>query len=95
LGVAKVNFATTPRQARLAATREKLVNYREVMDPHPFLGMGGGDDALVTRRAAAKPKVKELLEASGFAKKAGQVFARQRQAASRWGEARKNRGGSK
>jgi fructose/tagatose bisphosphate aldolase len=95
LAVAKVNLATALKQACLAATCEKLVNYRELMNPHPLLGMGGGDDALVTGRAAVKPKVKESLEAFGFAWKAGQVFARQRQAASGWGEARKNRGGSK
>jgi hypothetical protein len=81
LGVAKVNFATALKQACLAATREKLVNYREPRNPHPSLGMGGRDGAPVAGREAAKLKVKELLEAFGFAWKTGQVFERQRQAA--------------
>jgi len=70
LGVAKVNFGTALKQAYLAAVREKLVNYREPMNPHPFLGMGGTEDVLVAGREAVKLKVKELLEAFGSAGKA-------------------------
>jgi fructose/tagatose bisphosphate aldolase len=69
-GVVKVNFGTVLKQAYLAAIREKLVNYREPMNPHPFLGMGGRDDVLVAGREAVKSKVKELLEAFGSAWKA-------------------------
>ena len=50
---------------------------------------------LVAEREAVKLPVKELLEAFGFAWKAGQVFERQGQATSSWGEAGKNRGGGK
>jgi hypothetical protein len=78
----------------LAATRENLVNYQEARNPHPFLGMGGRDDALVAGREAAKLNVKGLLEAFGFAWKAGYIFERQRQAASLLGESLKNRGGN-
>jgi fructose/tagatose bisphosphate aldolase len=70
LGVAKVNFGTALKQAYLAAAREKLVNYREPMNPHPFLGMGGTEDMLVAGREAVKLKVKELLEAFGSARRA-------------------------
>jgi hypothetical protein len=58
------------KQGYLAATREKLVNYREPMNPHPFLGMAGRDDVLVAGKEAVKGKVKELLEAFGSAWKA-------------------------
>jgi hypothetical protein len=57
--------------------------------------MCGRDDVLVAEREAVKLPVKELLEAFGFAWKAGQVFERQGQATSSWGEAGKNRGGGK
>jgi fructose/tagatose bisphosphate aldolase len=70
LGVAKVNFGTVLKQAYLAGIREKLANYREPMNPHPFLGMGGRDDVLVGGREAVKLKVKELLQAFGSAGKA-------------------------
>jgi ketose-bisphosphate aldolase len=69
-GVVKVNFGTALKQAYLAAIREKLLNYREPMNPHPFLGMGGRDDVLVAGREAVKSKVKELLEAFGSVGKA-------------------------
>jgi len=70
LGVAKVNFGTVLKQAYLAAVREKLPKYREPMNPHPFLGMGGQDDILVAAKDAVKLKVKELLRAFGSAGKA-------------------------
>lgn len=70
LGVAKVNYGTALKQAYLAAMREKLANYREPMNPHPFLGMGGRDDVLVAAREAVKTKAKELLVAFGSAGKA-------------------------
>jgi hypothetical protein len=63
-------IGTALKQAYLAASREKLVNYREPMNPHPFPGMGGRDDVLVAGREAEKGKVKELLEAFGSAWKA-------------------------
>jgi hypothetical protein len=44
------------KQAYLAASREKLVNYREPMNPHPFFGMDGRDDVLVAGREAVKGK---------------------------------------
>jgi ketose-bisphosphate aldolase len=94
-GVVKVNFGTVLKQAYLAAIREKLVNYREPMNPHPFLGMGGRDDVLVAGREAVKRKVKELLEAFGSAWKAQQLFEPHCQAASRMGETLKNRGDRK
>ena len=65
-----VNFGTVLKQAYLAAIREKLVNYQEPVNPHPFLGMGGRDDVLVAGREAVKRKVRELLEAFGSAWKA-------------------------
>ena len=63
-------IGTVLKQAYLATTREKLVNYREPMNPHPFLGMRGRDDVLVAGREAVKCKVKKLLEAFGPAWKA-------------------------
>ena len=56
--------------AYLAATPEKLVNYRKPMNPYLFLGMGGRDDVLAAGREAVKGKVKELLEAFASAGKA-------------------------
>ena len=95
LGVAKVNFGTVLKQAYLAAIREKLLDYREPMNPHPFLGMGGGADVLVAGREAVTRKVKELLLAFGSAWKAQELFEPHCQVASRMGDALKNRGGSK
>lgn len=69
-GIAKVNFGTALKQAYLAALREKLAHYREPMNPHPFLGMGGSDDVLTAGREAVKQKVKEWLAAFGSAGRA-------------------------
>jgi ketose-bisphosphate aldolase len=70
LGVAKVNFGTVLKQAYLAAVREKLAAYREPMDPHPFLGMGGRQDILTAGREAVKAKVQEIIRFCGSAGKA-------------------------
>jgi fructose/tagatose bisphosphate aldolase len=67
LGVAKFNFGTTLKQVYLAAVREKLAQYAEPMNPHPFLGMGGEKDIMVAGREAVKQRVKELIETYGFA----------------------------
>jgi fructose-bisphosphate aldolase class II len=67
LGVAKFNFGTTLKQVYLKALREKLAQYTEPMNPHPFLGMGGEKDILVAAREAVKKRVKELIETYGFA----------------------------
>jgi ketose-bisphosphate aldolase len=92
LGVAKINFGTVLKQAYLAAIRDKLMNYREPMNPHPFLGMGGREDVLVAGREAVKGKVRELLEAFGSAWESQQLFEPYCQATSRMGETSKNRG---
>jgi ketose-bisphosphate aldolase len=68
-GVAKINFGTVLKQAYLEATRNKLAEYAEPMNPHPFLGMGGPDDLLMAGRKAVKQKVKELLRQCGSAAK--------------------------
>ena len=70
LGVAKVNFGTGLKQAYLAAIGEKLGKYKVPMSPHPFLGMGGGNDLLVAGREAVKTEVVKLLRAYGSAGKA-------------------------
>jgi hypothetical protein len=64
------------------------------MNPHPFLGMGGRDDVLVAGREAVKLKVKELLEAFGSAWKADS-FLNLSASGVAWGEALRNRGGSR
>jgi len=69
LGVAKFNFGTALKQAYLAAVREKLGAYREPMNPHLFLGMGGAEDLMVAGKEAVKQKVKELIQQYGFAGK--------------------------
>jgi fructose-bisphosphate aldolase, class II len=69
LGVAKFNFGTALKQAYLAAVREKLARYREPMNPHLFLGMGGAEDLMVAGKEAVKQKVKELIQQYGFAGK--------------------------
>ena len=69
LGVAKFNFGTVLKQAYLAAVREKLARYREPMNPHLFLGMGGAEDLMVAGKEAVKHKVKELIQQYGFAGK--------------------------
>jgi fructose-bisphosphate aldolase class II len=69
LGVSKFNFGTILKQTYLAAVREKLAAYREPMNPHPFLGMGGAEDMMVGGREAVKAKVKELIQEFGFAGK--------------------------
>ena len=40
------------------------------MNPHPFVGMGGGKDILVAAREAVKREVVKLLQAFGSADKA-------------------------
>ncbi len=69
LGVAKFNFGTALKQAYLAAVREAIKIYREPMNPHIFLGMGGSEDIMVAGREAVKLKVKELIQNYGFAGK--------------------------
>jgi ketose-bisphosphate aldolase len=66
-GVAKINFGTGLKQAYLEAVRSRLTEYRQPMSPHPFLGIGGGEDVLVAGRNAVKEKVKELIEMCGSA----------------------------
>lgn len=70
LGVRKINFGTILKQTYLKAVQKKLARYHEPMSPHPFIGMGGPEDALVAGREAVKQKVMELLRASGSAGKA-------------------------
>jgi ketose-bisphosphate aldolase len=65
LGVAKFNFGTNLKQAYLRAVRERLADYAEPMNPHPFLGMGGRTDIFAAAREAVKSKVKELVEIYG------------------------------
>ena len=60
-GVAKINFGTVLKQAYLAAVRKALTSYREPMDPHPFLGIGGAQDVLVAGRKAVREKVEGLM----------------------------------
>jgi ketose-bisphosphate aldolase len=80
LGVAKVNFGTVLKQAYLAAVRETLAAYREPMDPHPFLGMGGRQDILTAGREAVKAKVQEIIR---FCGSAGQATPRSSPVATR------------
>ena len=68
-GVAKFNFGTALKQAYLSAIREKLSAYKEHMNPHYFLGMGGDEDILVARRQAVKNKAKDLILQYGYAGK--------------------------
>ncbi len=72
-GVAKINFGTVLKQAYLEAIRHKLASYQEPMNPHPFVGMGGGDDLLMAGRIAVEQKVKELLVQCGSTGKARKV----------------------
>jgi ketose-bisphosphate aldolase len=69
-GVAKINFGTVLKQAYLQAVKQKLAEYHEPMNPHPFAGMGGLADILMAGRNAVKQKVKELLLQCGSAGKA-------------------------
>jgi fructose-bisphosphate aldolase class II len=69
-GVAKFNFGTGLKQAYLRALQGHLRKYREPMNPHPFVGMGGGKDILVAAREAVKREVIKLLQAFGSAGKA-------------------------
>ena len=69
-GVAKFNFGTVMKQAFFRKVGRKLAAYREPMNPHPFLGMGGRQDVLVAGREAVKKEVIELLRAFGSAGKA-------------------------
>lgn len=66
-GVAKINFGTALKQAYLAAIKEKLPDYQEPMNPHPFMGMGGQHDFLIAGKDAVKQKVKEFLVQCGSA----------------------------
>jgi len=70
-GIAKVNFGTVMKQAFLAAFREKMGGYREPMNPHPFLGLGGDQDVMCAGREAVTEGVKTLLQRFGSAGKAG------------------------
>jgi fructose/tagatose bisphosphate aldolase len=70
-GVAKFNFGTVLKQAFLQTIRERLEAYREPMNPHPFLGMGGSQDIMMAAREAVTRQVKELLVRFGSAGKAG------------------------
>ncbi|MCX6622721.1 MAG: class II fructose-bisphosphate aldolase [Acidobacteria bacterium] len=72
-GVAKFNFGTGLKQAFLAAVRERLEAYREPMNPHPFVGMGGSEDVLTGGREAMTRQVMELLRRFRSAGKAGRL----------------------
>ncbi len=61
LGVAKFNFGTNLKQTYLATVRERLAQYSEPMNPHPFVGVGGRQDIFTAARDAVKQKVKELI----------------------------------
>ena len=69
LGVTKFNFGTALKQAYLTAIAERMAAYREPMNPHFFLGMGGEQDILVAGRQAVKNKTKELILKYGYAGK--------------------------
>ena len=73
LGVAKVNFGTVLKQVYLAAIQEKLAQYHEPLSPHPFVGMGGGQDILISGREAVKHKARELMALCGSVGKAGSL----------------------
>jgi ketose-bisphosphate aldolase len=73
LGVAKLNFGTIFKQVFLAAVREKLAAYREPMNPHPYVGMGGHEDVLVAGRDAMAAEVRRILLLTGAAGKAGRL----------------------
>jgi ketose-bisphosphate aldolase len=68
LGVAKFNFGTNLKQAYLAALQQALASYQEPMSPHPFVGMGGGEDILRAAREAVKKTVRELIGIYTFPK---------------------------
>jgi len=72
-GVAKINFGTTLKQAYLSALRERLAAYREPLNPHPFLGMGGDQDILMAARQAVKAKVCELVSLCGSAGRTARI----------------------
>jgi fructose/tagatose bisphosphate aldolase len=74
LGVAKFNFGTNLKQVYLATLRERLSEYGEPMNPHPFLGMGGKQDILVAARDAVKLKVKELMRTYGNPKATARIM---------------------
>jgi len=69
-GVAKFNFGTGLKQAYLRALESSLRKYREPMNPHPFLGMGGSKDILVAARQAVRREVVKLMQTFGSAGKA-------------------------
>jgi ketose-bisphosphate aldolase len=68
-GVSKFNFGTALKQTYLKAVAKRLAAYREPMNPHFFLGMGGEQDILVAGREAVKSKAKELILQYGYAGK--------------------------
>ncbi len=69
-GVAKFNFGTGLKQAYLRALEANLEKYREPMNPHPFLGMGGRQDVMMAARQAVKREAIKLMQAFGSAGKA-------------------------
>jgi fructose/tagatose bisphosphate aldolase len=69
-GVAKFNFGTGLKQAYLRALQGSLRKYREEMNPHAFVGIGGRKDILVAAREAVKREVVKLQQAFGSAGKA-------------------------
>ena len=69
-GVAKFNFGTGLKQAYLRALQGSLRKYREEMNPHAFVGIGGRKDILVAAREAVKREVIKLQQAFGSAGKA-------------------------
>ena len=71
LGVTKVNFGTVLKQVYLAAIQERLAQYHEPLSPHPFVGMGGGQDILMAGREAVKRKARELMAQCGSVGKTG------------------------
>ncbi len=76
LGVAKFNFGTVLKQAYLAAVQSALAEYREPLNPHIFVGMGGEKDVLAAGREAVKLKVEQLIRMCGSDGKARGVDPR-------------------
>jgi ketose-bisphosphate aldolase len=80
-GVAKFNFGTVLKQSFLAAMKERLADYAEPMNPHPFLGMGRPQDVMVAGRQAMAAKVKDILVCFRSAGKAQTKRARDKEVA--------------
>ena len=66
----KFPFVDIVAKGLFAGGGRKRADYREPMNPRPFLGMGGRQDALVAGREAVKKEVVDLLCAFGSAGRA-------------------------